>query len=69
MKDIRGTLLLSRKEGESIIVETSNEKIIINLEKLLRGSAKIRISAPKDVIIHREEIYKKQNCIFNVKKS
>lgn len=67
MKDIKGSLLLSRKEGENIILETPNEKIIIQLDKLSSGRAKIRIFAPKNITIKREELYKEENFLFNVK--
>ncbi len=66
MKDINGTLLLSRKEGENIIIEVGSEKIIINLVEATKGKAKIRVCASKSVKINREEIYKKENCIFTI---
>ena len=68
MKDIKGTLLLSRKEGENIIILVGNEKIIINLDECNNGKCKIRIDAPQHMKIYREEIYKQENCIFTFKK-
>lgn len=68
MNDIKGSLLLTRKEGENIVLEAYGEKIIINLEKVSTGKAKIRVFAPSDVKIYREEIFKKENFLFNVKK-
>lgn len=66
VKDINGTLLLSRKEGENIIIEVGSEKIIVNLVEATKGKAKIRVCASKSVKINREEIYKKENCIFTI---
>jgi len=49
-------LVLTRKVGESINIGTDVKVTIINLEG---GQVRIGIEAPKDVIIHREEIYNK----------
>lgn len=68
MEDIKGSLLLTRKEGENIIIELNGEKVIINLDKVLNSKAKIRIFASQEVKIYREEIYKQENCLFNVKR-
>jgi sRNA-binding carbon storage regulator CsrA len=68
MEDIKGSLLLTRKNGENIIIEICGEKIIINLNKATSGRAKIRISAPKNAIINREEVYKEENFLFTIKK-
>ena len=64
MKNIKGSLLLTRKEGENIIIEAEGKKIIINLESVSNQKAKIRILAPQDVKISREEIYMKENFLF-----
>jgi len=68
MEDIKGSLLLTRKEGENIIIELNGEKVIVNLDKVSTGKAKIRIFASTEVKIYREEIYKQENCLFNVKR-
>lgn len=47
-------LILSRKEDESIMIDGSIEVKIISIED---GKVKLGISAPKDVEIHRKEIY------------
>lgn len=66
MKNIKGSLLLSRKDGENIIVEICGEKIVINLDKATNGRAKIRICASKEAKISREEVYKKENSLFTI---
>lgn len=47
-------LILSRKKDESIIIDGNIEVKIISIEE---GKIKLGISAPKDVEIHRKEIY------------
>ena len=47
-------LILTRKKGESIII---NENIEINILELSDGKVKIGIEAPKNISIHRKEIY------------
>lgn len=49
-------LILTRKVGESINIGNDIKITIVSLDK---GQARIGIDAPKDVIIHREEIYNK----------
>lgn len=49
-------LVLTRKVGESINIGTDVKVTIINLEG---GQVRIGIEAPRDVIIHREEVYNK----------
>jgi carbon storage regulator len=47
-------LVLTRKVNESIIIDDHIEIKIIHIEE---GKIKLGISAPKDVSIHRKEIY------------
>ncbi|UMZ74992.1 carbon storage regulator CsrA [Natranaerofaba carboxydovora] len=49
-------LVLSRKEKESIII---GDDIEITLVKLEGDRVKVGIKAPKDVEIHRKEVYEK----------
>lgn len=49
-------LVLTRKVGESINIGNDIKITIINLEG---GQVRLGIEAPKDVIVHREEIYNK----------
>lgn len=61
-------LVVSRKKGESIRI---GDDIEITVVKIDEGSVKISISAPKDVPILRNELYKevteenKNAVIFN----
>ncbi len=47
-------LILTRKVGESIMIGDSVEVKILGLRA---GQVKIGIEAPKDLKVHREEIY------------
>ena len=47
-------LILTRKKGESIVV---NEHITITILESSDGKVKIGIDAPKNVTIHREEVF------------
>lgn len=50
-------LILSRKLGESIIIGKGKNKIVIKLLQTQGRQAKLGIEAPKEVSVHREEIY------------
>lgn len=47
-------LVLSRKQGERIIINHDIEIVIVKLE---RGKVRLGIVAPKEVSVHRAEIY------------
>ncbi len=49
-------LILTRKKDESIIINGNIEIQIIAIEE---GKVKIGINAPKDVEIHRNEVFEK----------
>ncbi len=47
-------LILSRKIGESIIID---DRIEVKVLEIVDGKIKIGIEAPRDVTIHRKEVY------------
>jgi len=49
-------LVLTRKMNESIIIQDNIEICIVNVD---RDRVKIGIQAPKEISIHRAEIYEK----------
>ena len=49
-------LVLTRNEGQRIII---GDGIIITIAKITNKQVKVAIDAPRNVPIHREEIYKK----------
>lgn len=49
-------LVLTRKVGESIRI---NDDVIIKILSVDRGQFKIGIDAPKEVRVHREEVYQR----------
>ena len=49
-------LILSRKMGESIHV---GDSVIVTVLAVARGQVKIGIDAPRELSVHREEIYRR----------
>ena len=49
-------LILSRYEGESLILKTSDGEIVVSLQQTKGNSAKIGIEAPESVLVLREEL-------------
>jgi carbon storage regulator len=49
-------LILSRKMGESIHV---GDSVIVTVLGVARGQVKIGIEAPRELAVHREEIYRR----------
>lgn len=52
-------LVLTRKEDESIILETSNGRIEVVLRQIGNGQARVCIQAPEEVKILRAELAQK----------
>ncbi len=49
-------LVLSRKEGEKIIID---DKIKVTVLETENGQVQLGIDAPKSIEIHREEVYRR----------
>ena len=49
-------LILTRKEGESLRL---GDDITVTVVSVKGGSVRLGITAPKDVPIHREEVYER----------
>lgn len=49
-------LILTRKVGESINIGNDIKVTVVSIEG---GQARLGIEAPRDIIVHREEIYRK----------
>ena len=47
-------LVLSRKKNESIII---NENIVVTIVDIGGGKVRLGIEAPKEVAVHRREVY------------
>lgn len=47
-------LVLTRKKGERIVI---NKDIVITILGTIRGETRIGIDAPKEVDVHREEVF------------
>jgi carbon storage regulator len=48
-------LVLSRKKNESIVID---EKIVITVVEIRGDKVRLGIEAPKEVPVHREEVYR-----------
>ena len=49
-------LILTRKTGESIMI---GDSVVVKVLGVRAGQIKIGVEAPKDLSVHREEIYKR----------
>ena len=49
-------LILTRKTGESIMI---GDSVVVKVLGVRAGQIKIGVDAPKDLSVHREEIYKR----------
>jgi carbon storage regulator len=47
-------LVLSRKKGENIVI---NENIVITVVEVRGDKVRLGVVAPKDVIVHRDEVF------------
>ena len=52
-------LVLSRKKNESIII---NDNITVTVIEIRGDKVRLGIEAPKDVTVHRREIYEAMHC-------
>ena len=51
-------LILTRRENERLMI---GDDIVITVLKSDRGQVKLGVDAPRDVQVHREEIYNRMN--------
>ena len=51
-------LVLSRKKGESIVISDS---IVVTVVDLRNGKVRLGVEAPREVPVHRKELYDKIN--------
>ena len=49
-------LVVGRREGETIIIQTTDGEIVVSLERLQGTQARIGIEAPEQVKVLREEL-------------
>lgn len=49
-------LILTRKIGESLMI---GDSVIVTVLGVKGTQVRVGISAPRDIVVHREEVYKK----------
>lgn len=52
-------LVLSRLEKESIMIDVAGVKIFVKVSEVRGNKVRLAVDAPKDVIVHRSEIYER----------
>jgi carbon storage regulator len=52
-------LVLTRKMGETIIIDNNGKQIEIVVLENRKGQVRLGISAPRDIEVHRYEIWEK----------
>ena len=50
-------LILTRRVGEALIIGEGNNKAVVNVLGVKGNQVRIGVDAPKDISVHREEIY------------
>lgn len=53
-------LVLSRKNGEEIVIRAGADTIVIRVVDIDRGKIRLGITAPRDVLISRAELLDKE---------
>jgi carbon storage regulator CsrA len=56
-------LVLSRKEGEKVLINTSDGDVLITIVSVSGSLVKIAFDSPKEIPINREEIAQKKGIL------
>ena len=52
-------LVLTRHTQQRIVIDTEQGQIVVTLVDAGPGKAKVGIEAPREIPVHREEVYRK----------
>ena len=58
-------LIITRRDGQGLILETSDGLIEITIDTVLWGEVKLEIDAPRGVGIVREELRKRLHVVLH----
>ncbi len=58
-------LVLSRKKDEQIILTVDGQEIFVKVLKIDGNKVRLGITAPDDVTVHREEVWRRQSEFAN----
>lgn len=50
-------LILSRRPNESLVITCGDTEIVVTVLGVKGNQVRIAVDAPKDVIVHREEVF------------
>jgi carbon storage regulator len=51
-------LVLTRKQQEQLVIEVAGRTVLVRVIRARAGTVRLGITAPEDVAVHREEIWK-----------
>lgn len=52
-------LILTRRLNETVVIGDGTAKITVTMLGVKQGQVRLGISAPKEVAVHREEVYER----------
>lgn len=56
----RGHLVLTRAVGESLVIGEGAAAVTVTVEDVRRGQVRLRVVAPKDVRVDRQEVWRRR---------
>lgn len=53
-----GNLVLTRKVGERVVIRLADGRLVtVEVLEIDRGRVRLDLSAPREIVIHREEVW------------
>lgn len=54
-------LVLSRKKDEQIVLQVNGQTVLVRVVAIDGNKVRLGITAPDDITVHREEVWKRRN--------